>query len=122
MRMMRVVSKPSDRLRPGREDAHVAGSIPAGPCDVVPDLRRCTMQTQPLHEMSQRRLNIELVAAAKRLEMHRQDGNRPWCVRRCEESWPCAQHGADKAWFDRVAEELKARASACEDARKVWQR
>lgn len=73
-----------------------------------------------IREMTLDQLRGELTWSTRQLEVHRRDGDRNWCVRRCNEGFPCNQTRAASATVREVSEALAERRDRIAQARIDW--
>ncbi len=74
-----------------------------------------------IKDMSLDQLRGELQWSTRQLEVHRRDGDRIWCMQRCDEGFPCNQQLAASATVKEVAAALASRRDErIEQVRAEW--
>lgn len=75
-----------------------------------------------ISDMTLDELRDELVWSTRMLEVHRRDGERAWCVQRCDEGFPCNQREKASANIKAVSEALAERKDRIDQAwlRRDW--
>lgn len=73
-----------------------------------------------IKDMSLEQLRGELEWSTRQLEVHRRDGDRIWCIQRCDEGFPCDQSLAASAAVKEVSDVLVARRDRIEKANAEW--